>query len=666
MIDVADMFRIKELVLELNKHRDSYYNESVSVISDSEYDKLFDELKKLEEETGFIMSNSPTQSVGYDVKSELTKVKHSHPMLSLDKTKSTDDLLKFAGDQDCILSMKLDGLTILLTYENGELVQAETRGNGEEGEIVTHNAKVFDNIPLYIDYDGKLEIEGEAIIMCDDFAKINDSIDNPDNKYKNSRNLVSGSVRQLDSSVASKRHIKFIAWKVPSNIDGFNFNNSFFYKLRYVASLGFDVVPLYTFSGDNDKEHINDMVESLKKKANDCGYPIDGLVMTYDNVSYGESLGSTGHHPKHSIAFKFYDEEVETVFKYIEWTMGKTGVLTPTAVFDPVEIDGTTVERASVHNVSILKSLNLMSGDAITVYKANQIIPQISENLDADKHDNGVNIPSECPICGHQTCVSKDNDSEVLICTNDNCKGKLLGKLTHFASKNAMNIDGLSEATIEKFIELGWLNSLVDIYNLDYHYDNMINLDGFGKKSVDKLMTAIETSKNTTLDRFIYALSIPLIGRSASKDISKYYNGDFEKFFDAHADGDYVLYEDNIDGFGSKMSSSINNYMLNDRSEDIVWRISQRLNFSVADNNVASANLSGFTFVITGSLEKFENRDSLKEHIENAGGKVVGSVSSKTSYLINNDVDSSSSKNKKAKELGVPIITEDELIKIMN
>lgn len=666
MIDVADMFRIKELVLELNKHRDSYYNESVSVISDSEYDKLFDELKKLEEETGFIMSNSPTQSVGYDVKSELTKVKHSHPMLSLDKTKSTDDLLKFAGDQDCILSMKLDGLTILLTYENGELVQAETRGNGEEGEIVTHNAKVFDNIPLHIDYDGKLEIEGEAIIMCDDFAKINDSIDNPDNKYKNSRNLVSGSVRQLDSSVASKRHIKFIAWKVPSNIDGFNFNNSFFYKLRYVASLGFDVVPLYTFSGDNDKEHINDMVESLKKKANDCGYPIDGLVMTYDNVSYGESLGSTGHHPKHSIAFKFYDEEVETVFKCIEWTMGKTGVLTPTAVFDPVEIDGTTVERASVHNVSILKGLNLMSGDAIMVYKANQIIPQISENLDAGKHDNGVNIPSECPICKHQTSVSKDNDSEVLICTNDNCKGKLLGKLTHFVSKNAMNIDGLSEATIEKFIELGWLNSLVDIYNLDYHYDNMINLDGFGKKSVDKLMAAIDTSKNTTLDRFIYALSIPLIGRSASKDISKYYNGDFEKFFDAHADGDYVSYEDNIDGFGSKMSSSINNYMLNDRNDDIVWRISQRLNFSVADNNVSSANLSGLTFVITGSLEKFENRDSLKEHIENAGGKVVGSVSNKTSYLINNDVDSSSSKNKKAKELGVPIITEDELIKIMN
>lgn len=666
MIDVADMFRIKELVLELNKHRDSYYNESVSVISDSEYDKLFDELKKLEEETGFIMSNSPTQSVGYDVKSELTKVKHSHPMLSLDKTKSTDDLLKFAGDQDCILSMKLDGLTILLTYENGELVQAETRGNGEEGEIVTHNAKVFDNIPLHIDYDGKLEIEGEAIIMCDDFAKINDSIDNQDNKYKNSRNLVSGSVRQLDSSVASKRHIKFIAWKVPYNIDGFNFNNSFFYKLRYVASLGFDVVPLYTFSGDNDKEHINDMVESLKKKANDCGYPIDGLVMTYDNVSYGESLGSTGHHPKHSIAFKFYDEEVETVFKYIEWTMGKTGVLTPTAVFDPVEIDGTTVERASVHNVSILKSLNLMSGDAITVYKANQIIPQISENLDAGKHDNGVNIPSECPICKHQTSVSKDNDSEVLICTNDNCKGKLLGKLTHFVSKNAMNIDGLSEATIEKFIELGWLNSLVDIYNLDYHYDDMINLDGFGKKSVDKLMSAIETSKNTTLDRFIYALSIPLIGRSASKDISKYYNGDFEKFFDAHADGDYVLYEDNIDGFGSKMSSSINNYMLNDRNDDIVWRISQRLNFSIEDDVVANTSLAGLTFVITGSLEKFENRDSLRVAIENAGGKVVGSVSNKTSYLINNDVNSASSKNKKAKELGIPIITEDELIKIMN
>lgn len=662
--------RIKELVSTLNKHRDLYYNQS-PIISDYEYDKMFDELKNLEESTGVVFSNSPTQNVGFEVKSELTKTIHSHPMLSLDKTKSTDDLKKFAVDQDCILSMKMDGLTVLLTYENGCLVQAETRGNGEEGEIITHNAKVFDNVPISIDYSGHLEIEGEAIITYDDFDKINSEIENPNEKYKNPRNLVSGSVRQLDSNIAAKRHIKFIAWKVPTNIDGFDNNDSFLHKLLYAKNLGFDVVPLLTYNKKTDEKYINEMIEALKNTAERMGYPIDGLVMTYNNISYGESLGSTGHHPKHSVAFKFYDEEVETVLKDIEWTMGKTGVLTPTAVFDPVEIDGTMVERASVHNVSILKDLELLAGDIITVYKANQIIPQVSENLSAQERSNRhwigkeddcrVHIPDTCPVCGGNTEIRQDNNTEVLVCTDENCHGKLLGKLTHFVSKNAMNIDGLSESTLEKFIELGWLNSFIDIYNLKNHSDEMMKLKGFGKKSVDKLIFSIEKSKNTTLDRFIYALCIPLIGRSASKTISKYCNGDYNKF--------YQLFEQNFDwsnleDFGFAMAMNLDNYM------DEWWReinaLANEMHFDISENqNISNNNLTGKIFVITGSLNSFANRDEAKERIEALGGKVSGSVSAKTSYLVNNDIESTSSKNKKAKELGVPIITEEELIKMI-
>lgn len=664
MIEVEDIARIRYLTEELNKHRDSYYNKSHSIISDKEYDDMFDELKGLEETTGFVMVNSPVHNVGYDVKSELKKVKHSHPMLSLDKTKSTDDLVKFAGDQDCILSLKLDGLTILLTYDNGVLVQAETRGNGEEGEIITHNAMVFENIPLRIDYKGKLEIEGEAIITNDDFAKINDAIENPDDKYKNSRNLVSGSVRQLDNRIAAKRHIKFIAWKVPSEIEDFDFNNSFFYKLKYVDHLGFDIVPLFTFSGDEDKKHVGDIVDSLKNKADNLGYPIDGLVMTYDDVSYGESLGMTSHHPKHSIAFKFYDEEVETILTGIEWDVSKGGTINPVAIFEEVDLGGALTTRATLHNISYIEDLQLGVGDTIMVYRANDVIPKVGDNL---TRSNTFEIPDVCPCCGAKTEINNDNGSKVLICTNDNCSGKLLGKLTHFVSKNAMNVDGMSEQTIVKFMELGWLNNLADIYNLDYHYDDIVRLDGFGKKSADKLMAAIEKSKNTTLDRFIYSLSIPLIGRSASKDIAKHYNGDFDKFFEAHADGDYVRYEDVLDGFGSRMSASINDYMLNDRNDDLVWRISQYLKFEVADgsSNASGVDLSNKTFVITGSLNHFENRDAAKDAIEKAGGKVAGSVSKKTNYLVNNDVNSTSSKNKKAKELGIPIITEDELIEML-
>lgn len=658
--------RINELVIALNKYRNAYYNEQKSLISDKEYDELFDKLKSLEEKTGIIMSNSPTITVGYEVKSELEKVTHSHLMQSLDKTKSIDDLKKFAGDKGCLLSLKLDGLTVLLTYENGELIQAETRGNGEIGEIITHNAKVFENIPLHIDYKGYLEVEGEAIITYDDFEKINSLIENPDDKYKNPRNLVSGSVRQLDSSIASQRHIKFIVWKVPNGLQ----EESFLKRLGKVSALGFETVTLLTYTNKSiyDSEYLSEMIEDLKYKARHKGYPIDGLVMTYDDIKYGDSLGITGHHPKHSIAFKFYDEEVQTKLKYIDWTMGKTGVLTPTAVFEPVEIDGTTVERASVHNISILTKLDLHIGDIIEVYKANQIIPQIKRNVSAEKRitKDYIALPAKCPVCGGETEIKQDNDSKVLVCTNNNCKGKLLGKLTHFVSKNAMNIDGLSEATLEKFINEGFIESFIDIYNLkNKFYNDIIKLDGFGKQSTDKLIDAIEISKKTTLERFINALGIPLIGRSASKTISKYFDGDFERFIKETTNPSEIFNWRNLEDFGETMHNAIWLYLHNNK--DMIIELATYMDFQIPQKLTnTSTNIIGKTFVITGSLNTFANRDKAKEIIENLGGKVSNSVSKKTDYLVNNNINSTSGKNKKAKELNIPIITEEELLKILN
>lgn len=658
--------RIKELVSLLNEYRDAYYNQQNPVVSDYEYDNLFDELKALEDSTGFIMTNSPTQSVGYEVKSELQKVKHSHPMLSLDKTKDVHELIKFAGEQDCILSCKMDGLTILLTYDNGVLIKAETRGNGEIGEDVTHNAKVFENIPLTIPNTNHIEIEGEAIITYKDFEKINATLPE-DSKYKNPRNLASGSVRQLDSSIAKNRHLKFIVWKMPK---GFM---QYFEGLRFAKDLGFDVVPFFTYTNNSsDKENIEEMVESLKKRAEEMSYPIDGLVMTYNSIEYGKSLGMTGHHPKHSIAFKFYDEEVESKLLSIDWTMGKTGVLTPTAVFEPVEIDGTTVERASLHNVSILTDLELSVGDTISVYKANQIIPQIKENLSAiHRHNQAgigqmeyVSIPVICPICGGSTSIKKDNDSEVLVCNNPNCRGKLLGKLSHFVSKNAMDISGLSEATLEKMIENGYVESFIDIYELkNGFYDDVVTMEGFGKKSADKLMAAIEQSKNTTLSRFIYALCIPMIGRTASKTISKYFNDDFIRFYNEGLSNEDFNWSD-LDDFGTAMTDSIREYSTTDNLE-MIWELSTYLEFEKPESTATNNSLDGKVFVITGSLNTFDNRDAAKDMIESCGGKVAGSVSKKTDYLVNNDILSTSGKNKKAKELNIPIITEEELLQML-
>ena len=648
--------RIKELTKMLNEYRNAYYNESESIISDYEYDKLYDELEKLENETGLSYANSPTKTVGYEVKSELEKVKHSHPMLSLDKTKSVDDLRKFAGDKDCILSLKMDGLTCLLTYENRVLVQAETRGNGDIGELITHNANVFENIPLTIDYKGHFEIEGEAIITYDDFEKINKSLPE-DKKYKNPRNLVSGSVRQLDNRIAAQRHIKFVAWKVPTEVC----SNSFLNRLKYAKELGFEIVPLFTYSGkSSDKENLPDMIESLKSKANRYGYPIDGLVMTYNDVQYGESLGMTGHHPKHSIAFKFTEDSEDTILREIEWGMGKTGVLTPVAIFDSVDLAGTSVSRASLHNISIMKELNISIGSTVTVVKKNEIIPQI---ISCDSNTMDVNIPATCPVCGGDTQIAKENDTEVLLCVNPHCKSKLLGKLSAFVSRNKMNIDGLSDETLSKFIARGWLTCFSDIYKLNDYYIHMINMSGFGRKSIDKLIDSIEKSRSVELNRFIAALSIPGVGDSTSKDISKHCEYDFDTFVMRLIDKyNWSV----IDGIGEKTSQQINEWIDDSGNREDFRKLLQTIipvNLNTNDNTDQS--LAGKNFVVTGDVTQFKNRKELQKFIESKGGKVIGSVTSKTNWLINNDVESTSSKNKKARELGIPIISEKEFLEMV-
>jgi len=636
--------RMKELVMQLNIYRDAYYNNSKSLISDYEYDSLFDELQTLEYVTGVVMSNSPTQTVGYEVKSKLEKVKHSHPMLSLDKTKNVDDLVEFSSGRDCIISLKLDGLTILNTYNNSALSQSETRGNGEEGEIVTHNAKVFDNLPSNIPYDGKFEIEGEAIITQYDFEKININ-----GEYKNCRNLASGSVRQLDSNITKDRHVRFVAWKIPFGVTAYSVG------FDIAARYGFEVVPYEKYN--SSKDDINEIIERLKEVAKEKGYPIDGLVITYDNVEYGKSLGMTGHHPKHSLAFKFYDEEVTTTLRDVEWTMGKTGSLCPVAIFDSVEIDGTEVSRASVHNWSMVQDLELGIGDTITVYKANMIIPQIADNL---TRSGTVTFPGECPICGGLTKIVKDKDTKVVVCDNPNCKGKLLGKLTHAVSKNALNIDGMSEATIEFLIGRGWLTSIKDVYKLDWYRMNWKEYDGFGDKSVDRLLDNIEASRKITMTRLLYSLSIPLIGKSASKDIANHCHHDVQTFINfMNAHYDFTV----IDGFGTEMQKSLSSWWKN--NEEYFYALIEEFTFEKVEDKSSGVDLNGKTFVITGSLVHYKNRDELVSVIEGAGGKISGSVSAKTSYLINNDVTSSSGKNKKARELGIPVISEEDFMKML-
>lgn len=638
---------IAKRVRELNAASEAYYNGNKPIMSDYEFDCKFDELKKWEEETGIVLSNSPTQNVGYDVMSKLEKTTHSHPMLSLGKTKSIDDLVKFSNGRDCVISLKMDGLTVLNTYENGTLQKSETRGNGEVGEVVTHNARVFDNFPINIPLDRKFEIEGEAIITKNDFERINTN-----GEYKTCRNLASGSVRQLDSKIAKDRHVHFVAWKVPFGL------TTYTEGFRIAKDYGFEVVPYVTYNSNTDD--INEKIKQLKIIADKKSYPIDGLVISYNNVEYGKSLGMTGHHPKHSLAFKFYDEESVSTLRNIEWSIGKTGNLTPVAIFEPIEIDNATVERASLHNITILKDLELGIGDEITVVKCNQIIPQIKDNL---TRSNTCAIPDTCPICGQPTKIVKDNDSEVLMCTNEDCKGRLLGKLTHAVNRDALNIDGLSKATIDRFIGLGWLNSIKDIYHLSEHKDAMKIVEGFGSKSVQKLLDSIEKSRTTNLQRFLYSLSIPLLGKTASKVIAEDCNYDFDAFIGALQSGgrDAFTY---IDGIGEALGKSMIGCW-NKNGEAIV-ELAKEFTFEHPIVDIKSDNsLNRKIFVITGSVKHYANRNELKTDIETHGGKVTGTISAKTSYLINNDVNSTSSKNQKAKSLNIPIISEEEFIQMI-
>lgn len=646
--------KIKELVEKLNYHRNLYYNENRSEISDFEYDSLYDELVALEKKTGFILATSPTQTVGYEVKSSLNKVAHNHPMLSLEKTKSIDDVIKFLDGRDGVCMAKMDGLTCSLRYVNGELISAETRGNGEVGEDILHCAKTIKNLPLKINCLDEVIIDGEVIITYDDFEKINDSLPE-DERYKHPRNLASGSIRQLDSSVAAQRNMKFIAWKM---VKGYNCNS---FKARWVqmSAWGFTCVPILYIWHENiiDNKKINRAIELIQETCKIGGFPIDGCVFGYDDIAYGESLGATGHHLRSQLAFKFYDELHDTKLLGIDWTMGRTGVLTPTAVFEPVEIDGTTVERASLHNISIIKSLGLTNGCTIKVYKANQIIPQI-DSCEADGNGD-IEIPNICPICGKATLTQKENDSEVLVCTNSDCAGKLLGKFVNFCSKKAMDIDGLSEATLELLISNGYLKDFIDIYALSNHRDKLVALPGFGEKSVEKLLQAIEKSRKVKLSNYIVALGIPGIGTSAAKTISDYFNGDYYEFENAmHNKFDWTC----LDDFGQKTSDNINQWW--DDQPDAIYFLPTELEFEEAEEKTITDNpFINKTIVVTGKLNHF-TRDSINEKIISLGAKAAGSVSKKSDYLITNEA-SGSSKHKKAVELGVPIITEDEFIKMI-
>lgn len=641
--------RIKELISTLNKASDAYYNSGDPIMTDYEWDNLYDELAKLEEETGVVYPNSPTQQVGYSVVDKIKEVEHNHPMLSLDKTKSSSELIRFAGKKDCVLSVKCDGLTCSLRYKNGKLISAETRGNGVSGCDVLVNVLTIANVPHEIPYKEDLTIDGEVVIDWNTFNKINENLPE-DKKYKHPRNLVSGSLTLLDSKEASNRNMRFIAWRV---IKGFS-HESMFFDLKEAEKNGFEVVPMFTYSNNStDKENIDAILERIRDMANEESIPYDGAVIAVDDYRIAESMGRTNKFFRHSIAYKYEDELFETILTDIEWNTSKTGLINPVAIFKPVDLSGAITSRATLHNITYIKNMMLGIGDRIRIYRSNMVIPKVHDSI--DKSGN-FTIPSTCPICGEPTKIVKDNDSEVLMCTNDNCAGKLLGKLCHSVSKNALNIEGLSEATIQKFIDLGWLKSIRDIYYLYLHKIDMYKLEGFGRKSVNKLLSSIEDSRNTDLIRYIYAQSIPLIGHTASKAISKMCDGDLNTFIEHMSKGAKAFGK--IDGIGSEMIKSLKkwwdiNYLeFVDAATVFTFKKKEPVNISGTD-------LTGKVFVITGSLIQFRNRDEMKERIESLGGKVSGSVSAKTTALINNDIESTSSKNKKAKQLNVPILTEN-------
>ena len=642
--------RMKELVELLNKAGKAYYQEDREIISNYEYDKLYDELEALEKETGITLAGSPTVSVGYEAVNALPKETHETPMLSLDKTKEIEVLRNFVGNQKTVLSWKMDGLTIVLTYQDGKLKKAVTRGNGVVGEVITNNAKVFKNVPLQIAYQGELILRGEAIISYSDFEKINEQIEDVDAKYKNPRNLCSGSVRQLNNEITAKRNVYFYAFSLV-RAEGVDFNNSRACQFEWLKTQGFDIVEYRMV----DSKNLEETIQYFSDKISTNDFPSDGLVALYDDIAYGDSLGSTAKFPRNAFAFKWKDEIRETTLKEIEWSPSRTGLINPVAIFEPVELEGTTVSRASVHNISILKELELGIGDRIEVYKANMIIPQIAENLTRSRN---LTIPEFCPVCKEKTKIQKSNDVEVLICTNPECQAKKIKSFTLFVSRDAMNIDGLSEATLEKFILNGFIKEFGDIYELEHYKDAIIEMDGFGEKSYENLIDNIKKSSHTTLPRLVYALGIANIGVANAKVLCKEFDYDLQKLM--QADEETIS---QIEGIGSVIAKSVTDYFKNEENQRKLEHLLTHLTFE--EMKIETGNpLSGKQFVITGSVNQFENRSAMKEFIEKRGGKVTGSVSKKTDYLINNDTESSSSKNKKAKELGIPILSEEDFLKL--
>lgn len=642
--------KMKELGEKLREASRAYYQEDREIMSNVEYDALYDTLSALEKETGIVLADSPTVNVGYEAVEQLPKEEHERPMLSLDKTKEREALREFIGEHPTLLSWKLDGLTIVLTYENGELIKAVTRGNGIVGEVITNNARVFKNIPLKISFKGRLVLRGEAIITYSDFEKINETIGDADAKYKNPRNLCSGSVRQLNNEITAKRNVRFYAFSLVS-AEGVDFRNSREVQFRWLNEQGFEVVEYRKVTAETLDEAMDYFAEAVT--TND--FPSDGLVALYDDIAYGESLGTTAKFPRNAMAFKWADEMRDTRLLEIEWSPSRTGLINPVAIFEPVELEGTTVSRASVHNISIMKELKLGIGDTIRVYKANMIIPQIAENLTGS---GNAPIPHTCPACGQETVVKKENDVECLFCVNPGCPAKKIKSFGLFTSRDAMNIDGLSEATLEKFIARGFIHDFGDIFEISRYKDEIVEMEGFGQKSYDNLMESLERAKETTLPRVIYSLGIANIGLANAKVICRHFDNDLDRI--RHASLEEVS---DIDTIGPVIAGNLVAYF---RDEDNNRRLDHLMNFLhiQEDSPKQEQIFEGMNFVITGSLVHFENRSEAKELIESLGGKVTGSVTKKTNYLINNDIQSNSSKNKKARELGIPILSEEDFRKL--
>ncbi len=647
--------RQRELTALLDKAARAYEQEDREIMSNFEYDRLYDELKALEEESGTVLTNSPTAHAGYEVLSELPKYKHENPCLSLDKTKDPAALADWLGEKEGILSWKMDGLTVVLTYDDGELLRAVTRGNGEIGEVITNNARVFKNVPQKIPYKGELVIRGEAVIKYSDFEKINASISNPDEQYKNPRNLCSGTVRQLNNEITAKRNVHFFVFSLFSaETDGEFIREDFKFReegFEFLEHLGFTVV---------ERERVNaaNVVETVKKfqeKVSGNDFPSDGLVLLFDDIEYGKSLGRTSKFPRDAIAFKWQDETAETVLKEIEWSASRTGLINPVAIFEPVELEGTTVSRASVHNVSVAEDLELGIGDRITVFKANMIIPQIADNL---TRSGNMNIPDRCPVCGEKTEVVNANGVKTLYCTNPECSAKKIKSFSHFVSRDAMNIEGLSEATLEKFIAKGFVHEFADLFALDRFKSEIVEMDGFGEKSFVNLMNSVNKASRVNIASFIYALGIPNVGLSTARLICSHFNDDWEKIISS---GSEELAA--IAGIGQVIAEAFTDFMQSEKNRRVIDNCLKHIELEKSAETVASG-ISGKSFVITGSVEHFSGRSELKQYIEQRGGKVLSAVSANTDYLINNDVTSNSSKNKKAKELEIPIISEEDFLKM--